>query len=451
MGPSLITAPAIIDRIFRRGGSRLEEALDLVPLDPFYRVYFGDDSHIDYSGDAERMRAEMARFSERDAAQYDAFMDAARPIYETVIEDGLGRRPFDRLKTLAGFLPRALKLGAHRSTAGFAAQYFEDFRHRFLFSFHPLFIGGNPFRAPAVYSMIPYLEKEQGVWYAPGGMYSLVEALESLFRRQGGEVVTGAEVTSIEVENGRARAVRTARKRWEADLVVSNADAVHTYEHLIGGVGRSRLGRVRMRHLEHSMSCFLLYLGVRRQFEKLRHHTIVLADRYEGLLTDIFDRKVLPEDFSMYLHAPTRTDPSMAPPGGESLYVLVPVPNLAGETDWERHAPAFEEEVIDRLESWGLTGLRANLEVRRRFSPIDFQESYNAVRGHAFGIEPKLSQTAYFRPANRSRSIDGLYLVGADTHPGAGVPGVMLSAESTEHAIREDLGVALPDQVSVSE
>ncbi|MEX2399873.1 MAG: phytoene desaturase family protein [Rhodothermales bacterium] len=441
MGPSLITAPDIIRRIFESAGRRLEDYVELMPMDPFYRIFFHDGSSIDYSGNPVDMKRQMARFDEGDAARYDAFMEAVRLIYGAVIEDGLGSRPFDTIGSMLSFAPRALRLGALKPVSTFAATYFNDFRHRFLFSFHPLFLGGNPFRAPSIYAMIPYLEREQGVWFARGGMYALVEALAGLFIDIGGTIRTNAEVDEIVVRGGKASGVRIGDEVLRADLVVSNADVAHTYRDLIAPGERGRWTDRRVEKMHYSMSCFLLYLGVRRTYPRLAHHTLILSHRYRELVEDVFDRKVLPDDFSMYLHAPTRTDATMAPKGGESLYVLVPVPNLRSGHAWdERAVEQYGDRVLTFLEKWGLDGLRENVEVSRAFTPRDFESELNAFEGNAFGPEPRLTQTAYFRPHNRSEDVEGLYFVGAGTHPGAGVPGVMLSAEATEYCIASDLG-----------
>jgi phytoene desaturase len=441
MGPSLITAPSLLHQLFSTAGRRLEDYVHLVPLDPFYRVYFHDGTYIDYTADADQMRVQMAQFSPEDAVRYDRFMEATRPIYEAVICEGLGARPFDTLKKLLAFLPRALRLGAVQPVTRFAAHYFKDFRHHFLYSFHPLFIGGNPFRAPAVYIMIPYLEREEGVWFARGGMYSLVEGMARLFLEVGGSLHTRTSVQRIVVQKGQVVGVETGDRFYPADLVVSNADPGYTYQHLIEPKWRRRWSDRRIRRLHYSMSCFLLYLGVRKTYPQLLHHTLILSPRYRELIREIFDRKVLAEDFSLYLHAPTRTDPSMAPPGAESLYVLAPVPNLLAGINWKVEAPRYAERLLSFLETWGLEGLRAHLEVLHWFTPEDFAHQLCTPHGSAFSIEPRLLQTAYFRPHNRSEDIKGLYLVGAGTHPGAGLPGVLLSAEATAYAISQDYNV----------
>ena len=439
MGPSIITAPDLIQRVFACAGARIEDYLDLVKLDPFYRIYFHDGSSLDYTDDAVQMKRQMARFSEEDAANYDRFMAHTRQLYDAVITDGLGSMPFD-LPTMLGFLPRALRLRALIPAYDFVKRYFKDPRHRFTFSFHPLFIGGNPFRAPSVYLMIPYLEKTGGVWFSKGGMYSLVRALEEVFKALGGVVETDAEVEKIVVENRKAKGVLAKGRLYEADGVVSNADLVHTYGELIESKHRRKWSDKKLRKTQYSMSAFLLYLGVRKKYPQLKHHTLILSERYKGLVDDIFDNKVLPDDFSMYLHIPSQTDPLMAPEGCESMYVLIPVPNLESGINWEKTKQAYTNKVLTFLENdFGLTDLRRSIEVLETFTPANFKMQRNNHLGSAWGVEPKLTQTAYFRPHNRSEDIKNLYFVGASTHPGAGVPGVLLTAETTIKLVVEDL------------
>ncbi len=440
MGPSLITAPDLIEEIFQLAGRTMKDYLQLQLLDPFYRIYFHDGTHIDYCNDGARMREQMAQFNRKDAGRYDAFMAASKNLYDAVIGEGMGRTPFMDWRTMFSFMPRGLKLNAFLPAHLFASLYFRDFRHRFIYSFHPLFIGGNPFRAPAVYQMIPYLEKTGGVWYSQGGMYSLVQALEKLFLEQGGQIITNEPVEEIIVRQGRARGVRTAAREYEAEVVVSNADFLHTYGDLIPAVHRRKWSDRRLRRVDYSMSAVLIYLGLKRRYPQLLHHTLILSHRYKGLVRDIFDRKTVPDDFSMYLHAPTRSDDTMAPPGCESLYVLIPVSNLQGGQDWSELAQPLAQRVLDHLEQrFGMQGLKQNIDVMEVFTPEDFRKKQNAWYGSAWGVEPKLTQTAIFRPHNRSEDVAGLYLVGASTHPGAGVPGVLLTAATTDAVIEKDL------------
>jgi phytoene desaturase len=439
MGPSLITAPPIIERVFQAAGKSMADYLDLVPLDPFYRIYFHDGTHLDYNGDGENMKAAMARFNPGDAANYDRFFADIKRIYDAIITEGLGSQPFLTWRSFLRFVPRALSLGGLLPVYTFVSRYFKDERNRFAFSFHPLFIGGSPFRAPSVYIMIPYLEKAGGVWFARGGMYSLVEAFEKIFREIGGTVHTNAEVSEIVVENGSAVGVRVADTVHRADAVISNGDVPWVYRTLIRPEHRRKWTDAAIDRIHLSMSCFLMYIGTKKQFPQLQHHTLILSKRYRELVRDIFDRKILADDFSMYLHVPTRTDPSMAPPGGESMYLLVPVPHLGGNVDWETMTEPFKNRILDFLEKdFGMKGLRESIEVLETFTPKDFQGTLNAFLGNAFSIEPRLTQSALFRPQNRSEDLRRFYLVGAGTHPGGGVPGVLLGAEATERCILED-------------
>ena len=286
MGPSIITAPDLIQRVFECAGVRMEDYLDLVKLDPFYRIYFHDGSLLDYTDDGIQMKKQMRRFNAKDANNYDAFMAHTRQLYDTVITDGLGATAFD-VPTLLGFLPRALRLQALIPAYDFVRKYFEDPRHRFTFSFHPLFIGGNPFRAPAVYLMIPYLEKTGGVWFCKGGMYKCVQALADVFRKLGGVIETKAEVEEIVVKDRCAKGVSANGKFYGADGVISNADLVHTYGKLIKSEHRRKWSDKKLEKTQYSMSAFLLYLGVRKKYPQLKHHTLILSKRYRGLVTDI--------------------------------------------------------------------------------------------------------------------------------------------------------------------
>lgn len=440
MGPSLITAPDIIQKVFLSAGKKMEDYLNLIPLEPFYRIYFHDKSYLDYSGNTEFMKSQMEKFNPKDAQNYDRFMEKASMLYKAVIIDGLGSKPFSDWGTMIKFLPQALKLNALVPAFYFAKKYFKDPRHQFCFSFHPLFIGGSPFRAPSVYQMIPYLEKTGGVWFTRGGMYSLVQALEKVFLEIGGKILVNSEVQEIKITNGAVGGVILHGNFHPADAVISNADFAHTYGKLVPADYRKKWNDRKLGKIAYSMSAYLLYLGVKKVYPQLLHHTLILSRRYKELVKDIFDRKILPDDFSMYLHVPTRTDQSMAPPGSESMYVLIPVANLKGNIDWKTMTEPFTKKVLHFLENdFGLEDLQKNIEVKETFTPLDFQRVRNNHLGSAWGVEPRLTQTAIFRPHNRSEDIKGLYLVGASTHPGAGVPGVLLTAETTEKVVLADL------------
>lgn len=442
MGPSLITAPFIIENIFRTANKELKDYIELLPLDPYYRIYFHDKTFIDYSGHTDEMKSQMAKFNADDASKYEEFIDFSEKVYNAVIVEGLGSSPFNKLSTMLKFVPSAMKIRAFDSSYKIAARYFQDFRHRFMFSFHPLFIGGNPFRVPAIYLMISYLEKVGGIWFTKGGMYSLVEAFVKLFKDIGGKVITNAPVSEIKIENGKTTGVTANDEFYPADLVVSNADLTHTYKDLIDESHRKKWKNSKFDRAKYSMGTFLLYLGVKKKYPQLLHHTLILSPRYKHLVEDIFDNKILPDDFSMYLHVPSRTDPGMAPEGSESIYVLIPTTNLQGNVNWKDMKRKYANKIINFLEAeFDLVDLRENIEVEVSYTPEDFLKNRNSAHGSPWGFEPTLTQSAWFRPHNRSEDISNLYFVGAGTHPGAGLPGVMLSAEATERLIVEDFNI----------
>lgn len=442
MGPSIITAPHLLHDVWSSAGARLEDDVELVPLTPYYRIYFADGRHFDYGGSPEQVEAQIRAFDPGAISGYRRFMAATRHIYQRAFED-LASQPFHRLGTFLKLVPELLRLNAAQSVYDFVSRFFRDPQLRTVFSFHPLFIGGNPFRASAIYSIVPYLERKGGVWFARGGMYAVVQAMHALFSRLGGEtrLSNGVEEVLVDDATRRATGVRLASgESLAADAVVLNADVATAYMQLVPARYRRRMSDRRLRGYRYAMSCFLLYLGLDRQYPQLLHHTIVMAPRYRGLIRDIFDGRGLPRDMSLYLHAPTRTDPTMAPPGGESLYVLVPVPHLGRGIDWTRAAQPFRDRIVDFLEhDFGMTGLEQAIQTEHRFTPLDFRDDLSSYLGSAFSIEPTLLQSAYFRPHNVSEDVAGLYLVGAGTHPGAGLPGVLLSASITSRLVLQAL------------
>ena len=426
-GPSLITMPWVLEETFAAGGLDLASEVTMRPLDPFYRIHWaGEEEHFDFSGDHDRMRAEIAKFSPRDAGRFEPFVDALRPIYTDGILDA-GRRPFLKARDLAAFMPRMLQLGAALPLNRFVGRYFEHPRVREAFSFHSLFIGGDPYRVPAIYGALVYLQMTDGAWYADGGVYSLVEAMARPLDVRYGEGVERIEhsagrVTGVVLEGG---------EQLRADLVVSNADVLTAHELL----GR----RAPLRRLKPTMSCFLLFLGTDREFPQLEHHTLLVGHGYRDFIASVTRGGELPSTFSTYLHAPSRTERSMAAAGGESLYALLPVPNLRAGIDWDTAAATLRDGLLEDYEqTFGLSGLRASVQVEHRMTPEDFKSELGAVDGNAFAVEPTLHQSAYFRQPNRDRAVAGMYYVGGGTHPGAGIPGVLLGAEVTTRLIEED-------------
>ena len=471
MGPTIITAPHLLEDLWSAAGRDLHADVDLMPLRPYYQIRFRDGTSVEYGpnrplpldggrgagatgppgqlvGD-DGFEAEVARLSPGDLPGYRRFLADTELIYRRAFVQ-LGRQPFHAWQTFARVGPELVRLGAHRSVYSFVSRYVRDEHLRCVLSFHPLFLGGSPFRASAIYSIVPYLEQQGGVWFAKGGMHALVGAMGRLFQTISGELRVGEPVAEILAEGGRAAGVRLASgERVPAEIVVSNADVATTYGKLVPPPYRKRHVGRRLEHFSYSMSCFLLYLGLDRQYPHLRHHTILMPRDYRGVVEDIFGGRLREDDLAVYLHAPTRTDPSLAPPGGESISALVPVPNLKGNLDWPAAGDRLRDRVIDVLErELGLDDLARHIVVEHRGTPLDFRDRLASFLGAAFSIEPTLLQSAYFRPHNRSAQLPGLYLVGAGTHPGAGLPGVLLSAEITAglvaaaHPARRLVGMA---------
>ncbi len=431
-GPSLITMPWVLEETFAAAGLDVHHELDFKRVDPFYRIFWASegDKHLDFVSDREAMKAEIAKFSAKDAGNFDAFMAKLKPIYEDGIL-GAGRRPFLRASELARFTPRMVQLGAAMPLARMVAQHFEHERVREAFSFHSLFIGGDPYRVPAIYGALVYLQFLDEVWYTMGGVYALVEAMARTL-----DVRTGMRVERVEHSGGRVTGVVTeGGERFAADVVVSNADVLKTHELL----GR----RAPVRRMTPTMSCFLLYVGTDKPFPKLLHHTLTVGDGYRDFIRDVTRRGRLPSTLSTYIHAPSRTEPAMGDGDGDSIAVLVPVPNLKADIDWAQEEDRLRDRVVADLEqNFGLTGLGASITVEHRMTPVDFARDLGAAWGNAFAVEPTLHQSAFFRQPNRDRRIAGMYYVGGGTHPGAGLPGVLLGAEVTTALVGEDVRVA---------
>lgn len=434
-GPTIITAPFLLEELWALCGRRLADDVELRALSPFYRIRFDDGATFDCSGDAAAMRREVARLAPGDVAGYERFMAQSEAIYRVGFEQ-LGHVAFDSWRDMARILPDMLRLGSWRTIHGLAAKHVRNERLRFVLSFHPLFIGGNPFNVTSIYALIAFLERRWGVHFAMGGTGRLVEGLARLIDGQGNTIRYGAEVTRITLQGRRATGVELySGERIAADVVVSNADAAWTYGELLPAAVRRRWTDRRLERARYSMSLFVWYFGTRRRYPQVPHHTILLGPRYRGLLDDIFERKLLARDFSLYLHRPTATDPSLAPPGCDAFYVLAPVPHLGAGIDWEREAEPYRRRIAQHLSATLLPGFEAEIATSRVMTPLDFRDDYRSVHGAAFGLEPVLTQSAWFRPHNRSEDIERLYLVGAGTHPGAGVPGVLSSARVLDSVV----------------
>lgn len=429
-GPTIITAPWLFEDLFTLAGRRLADHVTLVPLDPFYNIRFEDGSVFRYNGRREMVEAEIRRFSPDDVAGYAPFLAATERIFRTGF--ALIDQPFTHLGDMLRAVPDLVRLRAERSVASFVARYFRDERLRQAFSFHPLLVGGNPFQSTSIYALIHTLEQRWGVWFAMGGMGSMVRALAALFEELGGELRLETRVDGIEIDRrtNRATGVRLADgELLRADAVVSNADVAFTYQRLVPAWARRKYTDRRLARMRYSMSLFVLYFGTDRRYDEMAHHEILMGPRYRELLTDIFDRKVLARDFSLYLHRPTATDPSLAPPGCDAWYVLSPVPHLGGTTDWRTAARPYRDAIIAYLEERYMPGLSRHVVTERYIDPLHFRDTLSSYQGSAFSVEPILTQSAWFRPHNVSEDVPNLYLAGAGTHPGAGLPGVLSSGK----------------------
>ncbi len=431
-GPTIITVPHLFEDLWRLAGRRFSDDVQLHALDTYYRVRFDDGRWFDYSGDPARMRAEVARFNPSDLAGYDRLVAASDVAYEEGFVK-LGPVAFDNIGHLVGALPNMVRMRGWRTIWQLVCSHLKDPALRVVFSFHPLLIGGNPMKVTSSYSLIHTLERRFGVHWAMGGTGALINAMVRLLADRGVPVRCSAPVERILVDGRRTHGVELAGgERIAADIVVSNADTATTYNRLLAHVPRRTWSDGALARRKYSMGLFVWYFGTNRRWDDVPHHQMVLGPRYEGLLTDIFLRHRLGPDFSLYLHRPSATDPSVAPPGHDTFYALAPVPHLDSGTDWAREAESFRQRVQERLEQTVLPGLGRHIVASHVTTPQHFQDELRSYKGAAFGMEPRLLQSAWFRPHNRSEDVDGLYLVGAGTHPGAGVPGVLMSAQALE-------------------
>ncbi|MGF1607311.1 MAG: phytoene desaturase [Rhodothalassiaceae bacterium] len=434
-GPTIITAPFLFEELWELAGKRLADDIELKPITPFYQIRFDDGTVFDYGGSREDMRREIGRISPGDVAGYDRFMKRSERLVEVGFTQ-LSHIPFTRFFDMLRISPDLIRLSGYRTVYGAVASFVKDERVRIALSFHPLLVGGNPFSTTAIYNLIGFLEQKWGVHFAMGGTGALVEGLVRLIEGQGGRMLYNAQVDEILVKDGRAAGVRLADGRTlAADIVVSNADPAHVYRHLLPGHVRKRWTDKALDARRYSMSLVVWYFGTDKQYTDVPHHMLVLGPRYKGLLDDIFTHKRLAEDCSLYLHRPTATDPSLAPPGGDAFYVLSPVPHLDSGTDWDVETERYRRLIEQRLEQTVLPDLSKHVVASHIITPRYFEQTLLSHKGAAFAMEPQLIQSAWFRPHNVSEEVRGLYLVGAGTHPGAGLPGVLSSAKVLDKVV----------------
>lgn len=434
-GPTVITAPFLFEELFALFGERFADHVKLVPLTPWYRFQFADGDTFDYGGTLEATLAEIDRIEPRDRAGYLALLEHSRRIYDIGFTQ-LSAQPFDRFLTMLRQVPHLLGLRNYETVWQMVSRHLVSDKLRRAFSIQPLLVGGNPFDTTSIYGLIHFLERAHGVHFAMGGTGAVTQALGDLMARQGVALRLSTTVERIRIEQGVARGVVLADgTSLDADVVVSDADAAHLYQDLVPRAEQTLATRLKLAQAHYSMGLFVLYFGTTRTYPAIAHHTIWMGERYRELLNDIFHRRKLSEDFSLYVHRPTATDPSFAPAGQDSFYVLCPVPNLQADIDWATEGPRLRDRIIDALEQTMLPGLKATITADFFKTPEDFRDEYRSVHGAGFSVAPIFRQSAWFRFHNRSESVRNLYLAGAGTHPGAGVPGVLCSAKVVDALI----------------
>jgi phytoene desaturase len=432
-GPTVLTAPELFEELFALFGERLSEHVELLKVTPWYQMRFDDGTQLNYGGSTEEIQAEMARFSKQDSANYPAYLAHSKKLYTKGYEE-LGTQGFNGWWSMLKVLPAMVRLRADRSVYELTAQFFKDERIRRAFSIQPLLVGGNPFHTTSIYSLIHYLERKSGVWFPRGGMATLVSALVALGTRHGVEFVwnatasqvqtnTANQVTGVATEDGR---------QWRAQLAVLNADPGHALLHMLPGAQKSAQ---KMRRKRYAMGVFVWYFSTKKIYTDVPHHTILFGKTYRETLHDVFEGQVLPRDLSIYLHRPNATDPQYSPPGVDTFYALIPVPNLSAGLDWNQVGPQLRDRLLTELTAKILPNLQAHLVDDFSLTPQYFADELLAPWGSAFSLRPTLSQSAGFRFPNQSDTTEGLYFVGAGTHPGAGVPGVVTSAKVVERQI----------------
>ncbi len=433
-GPTVITAPFLFEELFQLFGKRIEDYVTFVPLDPWYRFQFPDGSTFDYGGTLEKTMAEIRRIEPADEAGYTKLLAHSKALFDVGFTE-LADQPFQTPWSMVRHIPSLLRLRCDQTVWQLVSRHLTSPKLRQAFSIQPLLVGGSPFETTSIYGLIHYLEKEWGVYFAMGGTGRLVGALEDLMREEGIVLRYGETVSRIGVKNSTANSVDLASgETVPADIVVSNADPLHLYAKMIEPGHVALPAKLKLKSRK-SMGLYVLYFGTDRQYPHVAHHTIWLGERYRELLHDIFNKKILPDDFSLYVHRPTATDPSFAPEGHDSFYVLCPVPNLDGDVDWQIHGERLQERIVEALDKTMLPGLKETIRAPFFMTPEDFADRYLSVAGAGFSIAPHFTQSAWFRFHNRAEGIRNLYLVGAGTHPGAGLPGVVSSAKVVDRLV----------------
>ena len=434
-GPTVITAPFLIEELFQLFNKRPEDYIKLIPLNIWYRFIFEDGSQFDYSGNEEKMKKQIKEINEDDVEGYEKLVKFTKKIFDKGFTE-LADVPFDKPLVMMRQLPALLKLKSYKSVYSLVSDYIKNEKLRRMLSMHPLLVGGNPFTTTSIYGLILYLEKKWGIHYSMGGTGNIIKGLEKLMMEEGIQIIKGQEVINIISKNNKIEGIKlNNKKNINADNVICNADPPAVYEKLLNQSKTNSLFEWKQKRMQYSMGLFVYYFGTKKTYPNVEHHTIKFGDKYKEHLNDIFDKKKLNNDISYYLHRPSATDKTMAPEGNDCFYVLVPVPNNQSKIDWKIEGDKMKDLVIDKMEEALLPNLRENIIEDFYLTPDYFEKELNTKFGSGFSIQPKFTQSAYFRFHNKSEICDGLYFVGAGTHPGAGVPGVLSSAKVLDKII----------------
>jgi phytoene desaturase len=441
-GPTVITDPDCLEQLWDLSGRKMADDVELLPVFPFYRINWPDGTNFDYSNKDDELNAEIAKLDPGDLAGYQRFLDYSSYVYEEGYKK-LGTVAFLDFKSMIAASPALIKAQAWRSVYSLVSSFVKNEKLREVLSFHTLLVGGNPMKTSSIYALIHKLEKVGGVWFARGGTRALIAAMVTQFERLGGTLRLDDGVAEIETMGDKVVGVRTKSGfRLATDAVASNADIVHTYRDLMPQSARAQRAAKSLVKKRYSPSLFVLHFGITGTWPGIPHHVIMMGPRYAGLLKDIYDHGVLSEDFSLYLHHPTVTDPSLAPAGHSTFYVLCPVPHMGQfPADWDGHVgETLKERILDEIQRRFIPDIRSRIVTEFYYAPTDFGRDLSAHLGSAFSLEPVLTQSAWFRVHNRDDAISNLYFVGAGTHPGAGIPGVVGSAKATAALMLEDMG-----------